>query len=82
MRWFAGEALSGAAGGTGADGQSPQPLDDTTNVTPDVAAARLSRLCFVVGQVALQHLVRHASVKMSITTGCCVEDSGSMRAGV
>jgi len=61
VRWFAKAGLRGdAAMGIGADAEgSPQPDAAAASApAPDVPAARLSRLFFVVGQVALQHLVR------------------------
>ena len=56
VRWFAEAGLrNDAAAQTGAEAGS-QPQAD--GASPDVPTARLSRLFFVVGQVALQHLVR------------------------
>ena len=60
VRWFAEAGLRGdAASGTDTGGESPPRADGAAMAAaPDVPAARLSRLFFVVGQVALQHLVR------------------------
>lgn len=58
VRWFAEAGLRvDDATETSADAGDSQQAEAAA-AAPAVPAARLSRLFFVVGQVALQHLVR------------------------